>query len=156
MDQSKSQVFRCYVRKRPGFDVEAQGQLRNLREQLGIGGLDGLSVFNRYDVEGVSREVYERARETVFSEPQVDAAFDEEFPRPAGSYTLLAVEALPGQFDQRSDSAGQCIQLMTGGERPMVAYAKVYVLEGVLSAEGLGKIQGYLINPVGGRGGALD
>ena len=87
MDQSKSQVFRCYVRKRPGFDVEAQGQLRNLREQLGIGGLDGLSVFNRYDVEGVSREVYERARETVFSEPQVDAAFDEEFPRPAGSYT---------------------------------------------------------------------
>ena len=156
MDQSKSQVFRCYVRKRPGFDVEAQGQLRNLREQLGIGGLDGLSVFNRYDVEGVSREVYERARETVFSEPQVDAAFDEEFPRPAGSYTLLAVEALPGQFDQRSDSAGQCIQLMTGGERPMVAYAKVYVLEGVLSVPELDQIRSYLINPVECREASLD
>ncbi len=156
MDQSKSQVFRCYVRKRPGFDVEAQGQLRNLREQLGIGGLDGLSVFNRYDVEGVSREVYERARETVFSEPQVDAAFDEEFPRPAGSYTLLAVEALPGQFDQRSDSAGQCIQLMTGGERPLVAYAKVYVLEGVLSVPELDQIRSYLINPVECREASLD
>ena len=156
MDQSKSQVFRCYVRKRPGFDVEARGQLRDLREQLGIGGLDGLAVFNRYDVEGVGREVYERARETVFSEPQVDAAFDEEFPRPAGSYTLLAVEALPGQFDQRSDSAGQCIQLMTEGERPLVAYAKVYVLEGVLSVPELDQIRSYLINPVECREASLD
>ncbi len=156
MDESKSQVFRCYVRKRPGFDVEAQGLCRDLREQLGIGGLDGLSVFNRYDVEGVSREVYERARETVFSEPQVDAVYDEDFPRPAGSHSILAVEALPGQFDQRSDSAGQCVQLMTGGERPLVAYAKVYVLEGVLSVPELDKIRGYLINPVECREAALD
>ncbi len=156
MDESKSQVFRCYVRKRPGFDVEAQGLCRDLREQLGIGGLDGLTIFNRYDMEGVDPAVYAQARETVFSEPQVDAVYDEEFPRPAGSYTLLAVEALPGQFDQRSDSAGQCVQLMTGGERPLVAYAKVYVLEGVLSVPELDKIRGYLINPVECREAALD
>ncbi len=156
MDESKSQVFRCYVRKRPGFDVEAQGLCRDLREQLGIGGLDGLTIFNRYDMEGVDPAVYAQARETVFSEPQVDAVYDEDFPRPAGSHSILAVEALPGQFDQRSDSAGQCVQLMTGGERPLVAYAKVYVLEGVLSVPELDKIRGYLINPVECREAALD
>ena len=85
MDESKSQVFRCYVRKRPGFDVEAQGLCRDLREQLGIGGLDGLTIFNRYDMEGVDPAVYAQARETVFSEPQVDAWYDEDFPRPAGA-----------------------------------------------------------------------
>ena len=156
MDESKSQVFRCYVRKRPGFDVEAQGLCRDLREQLGIGGLDGLTIFNRYDMEGVDPAVYAQARETVFSEPQVDAVYDEDFPRPAGSHSILAVEALPGQFDQRSDSAGQCIQLMTGGERPLVAYAKVYVLEGVLSVPELDQIRSYLINPVECREASLD
>ncbi len=156
MDQSKSQVFRCYVRKRPGFDVEARGLCRDLREQLGIQGLDGLSVFNRYDVEGVSPQVYRQAKGAVFSEPQVDAVFDEDFPRPQGSYTVLAVEALPGQFDQRSDSAAQCVQLMTGGERPLIAYARVYVLEGVLSVPELDRIRGYLINPVECREASLD
>ena len=116
-----SQVFRCYVRKRPGFDVEAQGLCRDLREQLGAAGLTGLTIFNRYDVEGVSQEVCERAKATVLSEPQVDAVCEEDFPRPDGPHILLAVEALPGQFDQRSDSAAQCIQLMTGGERPLIA-----------------------------------
>ncbi len=152
----KSQVFRCFVRKRPGFDVEAQGLCRDLREQLGIGDLDGLAIFHRYDVEGISREVYEQAKGTVFSEPQVDAAYDEDFPRPAGTHSILAVEALPGQFDQRADSAAQCVQLMTGGDRPLIAYAKVYVLEGVLSVPQLARIAGYLINPVECREAAMD
>ncbi|MDE6841771.1 MAG: phosphoribosylformylglycinamidine synthase [Oscillospiraceae bacterium] len=152
----KSQVFRCYVHKRPGFDVEAQGLCRDLREQLGVRGLSALTILHRYDVEGVGPEVYRQAKGTVFSEPQVDAVYDEDFPRPAGTHSLLAVEALPGQFDQRADSAGQCIQLMTGGERPLVAYAKVYVLEGVLSVPELEKISGYLINPVECREASMD
>ena len=151
-----SQVFRCFVRKRAGFDVEAQGLCRDLREQLGVGGLGGLTIFHRYDVEGVSPEVYRQAKDTVFSEPQADSVSDEDFPRPGGAHSVLAVEALPGQFDQRADSAAQCIQLMTGGERPLVAYAKVYVLEGTLSVSELDRIRGYLINPVECREASLD
>ena len=113
----KSQVFRCFVCKRPGFDVEAQGLCRDLREQLGIEDLNGLTIFHRYDVEGVDAGVYERAKGTVFSEPQVDAVYDGDFPRPEAPHALLAVEALPGQFDQRADSCAQCIQLMAGVER---------------------------------------
>ncbi len=152
----KSQVFRCFVRKRPGFDVEAAGLCRDLREQLGIRELDRVAVLHRYDVEGVSAEVYEQAKGTVFSEPQVDEVCDGDFPRPAVPHTLLAVEALPGQFDQRADSAAQCVQLMTGQVRPLIAYAKVYVLEGALSQAGLDKIRGYLINPVECREASLD
>ena len=156
MNQSKSQVFRCFVRKRPGFDVEAQALCRDLREQLGVGSLGGLIIFNRYDVEGIDEAAYRQAKGTVFSEPQVDGVYDEDFPRPDGPHSVLAVEALPGQFDQRSDSAAQCVQLMTGGVRPLVAYAKVYALEGALSQAELDKIRGYLINPVECREASLD
>ncbi len=156
MSETTSQVFRCFVRKRPGFDVDAQALCRDLREQLGIQGLSAVSIFNRYDVEGIDAGVYGQARGTVFSEPQVDAVFDEDFPRPDGAHSLLAVEALPGQFDQRADSAAQCVQLMTGGERPLVAYAKVYVLEGALSARELERIAGYLVNPVECREASMD
>ena len=149
-------VYRCYSTKKSGFDVEAQGLLAELREQLGLDALHALAILNRYDVEGIDAAVYEQAKATVFSEPQVDAVFDGDFPRPAGTYSVLAVEALPGQFDQRADSAAQCIQLMTGGERPLIAYAKVYVLEGALSAPALEKVSDYLINPVESREAALD
>ena len=150
-----SQVFRCYVYKRPGFDVEAQGLCRDLREQLGIENLSRLTILNRYDMQGIAA-TYEQAKRTVFSEPQVDAVFDEDFPRPAGAYQVLAVEALPGQFDQRADSAAQCIQLMAGGDRPLIAYAKVYLLEGELSVSDSDTIKGYLINPVECREASLD
>ena len=156
MSETVNQVTRCFVHKRPGFDVEAQALCRDLREQLGAAGLERLTIVNRYDMEGVPPEVYRQARGTVFSEPQVDAVYDGDFPRPEGPHTLLAVEALPGQFDQRADSAAQCVQLMTGGERPLVAYAKVYVLEGELAPEELEKIKGYLINPVECREASLD
>jgi len=149
-------VYRCYATKKRGFDVEAQGLLRELREQLGLTQLQGLTILNRYDVEGVSRTVYEQAKAAVFSEPQVDSLWDEDFPGPQGDFRVLAVEALPGQFDQRADSAAQCIQLMAGGERPLIAYAKVYVLEGGLPEEELTQVKNYLINPVESREASLD
>ena len=150
------QVFRCYVEKRPGFDVEAMGVMRELREQLGISALTGLRILNRYDVDGLDQAAWQAARDTVFSEPQCDAFYEEDMPAPGGVCTVLAVEALPGQYDQRADSAQQCIQLLTGGERPRVACAKVYVLMGELTEGDLKRIKGYLINPVECREAAMD
>ncbi|MCL2588980.1 MAG: phosphoribosylformylglycinamidine synthase, partial [Oscillospiraceae bacterium] len=143
-------VFRCYVEKKPGFDVEAQGVLRSLREDLGLDTLTGLRIFHRYDAEGLDGAAWTAARETVFSEPQVDWVYD-QLPAIDGTHQQLAVEALPGQFDQRSDSAAQCIQILVGGERPRVAYAAVYALLGTLTEADLDRVRGYLINPVESR-----
>ena len=128
-------INRIFVEKRPGLSPEAENLLGDLRGFLGIESLEGVRILNRYDVEGVDPAVYERARHVVFSEPQVDVTWDETFPQPRNLHTLLAVEALPGQFDQRADSCAQCIQLMAGVERPLVAHARVYLLEGKLSGE---------------------
>lgn len=149
-------VFRCYVEKKPGFAVEAEHLFGELRHTLGLTGLTGVRVLRRYDVEGVDAAVYAAARTTVLSEPQVDALWDEVMPAPEGEHTLLAVEALPGQYDQRADSCAQCIQMMHGGERPTVRAATVYVLEGALTAQEAAKARGYLINPVESREAALD
>ena len=115
-----SRVYRCFTEKKPGFDVEAQGVLRDLRGNLGVRSIDSLRLFSRYDVEGVSGEVYSQARGIVFSEPQVDECYDEALPVFSGDHRILAVEALPGQYDQRADSCAQCIQMLLGGERPTV------------------------------------
>ena len=149
-------VFRCYVEKKPGFAVEAEHLFGELRHTLGLTGLTGVRVLRRYDVEGVDAAVYAAARTTVLSEPQVDDLWDEVMPAPEGEHTLLAVEALPGQYDQRADSCAQCIQMMHGGERPTVRAATVYVLEGALTAQEAAKARGYLINPVESREAALD
>ncbi len=149
-------VYRCYSKKKEGFDVEAQGLCRQLREQLGIDGLQSVDILNRYDVEQIDCSVYQRARDIVFSEPQVDVVYDEDFPMPRMAGAFFAVEALPGQFDQRADSAAQCIQLMAGVERPLVAYAKMYLLWGGLSQEDLDKIKAFLINPVESREASLE
>ena len=147
-------VFRCYSQKKPGFDVEAQGLCKALKEQLGIAGLKSVAILNRYDADQIDPAVYEQAKGIVFSEPMVDTVYDESFP--ATGAVVLAVEALPGQFDQRADSCAQCIQLMAGVERPLISYAKVYLLEGELSEEDLKAIRGYLINPVESREAAMD
>ncbi|MCI7474093.1 MAG: phosphoribosylformylglycinamidine synthase [Clostridiales bacterium] len=147
-------VFRCYVEKKPGFDVEAGHLLGELKGTLGLSGLAGVRVIRRYDVEGVEQAAYEAARTTILSEPQVDQLWDETMPETDGA--LLAVEALPGQYDQRADSCAQCIQMLTGGERPTVRSATVYVLAGALSEADLDKARGYLINPVESREAALD
>ena len=149
-------VYRIYVEKRPGLSPEAGSLLGDLQNFLGLTALTGLRILNRYDVEGISREVYDKARDVVFSEPQVDVTYEETFPMPQGKWQVLAVESLPGQFDQRSDSCAQCIQLMAGVERPLVACAKVYLLEGDLTAEDLEKLRHYLINPVESREASLD
>ena len=107
-------IYRIYVEKRPGLSPEAENLTSDLRGFLGIENLEGVRILNRYDVENIDPAVYQAAKTTVFSEPQVDVTWDETFPEPRTYHTLLAVEALPGQFDQRADSCAQCIALMSG------------------------------------------
>ena len=144
-------VYRVYVEKKEGLRHEAAGCFGELKSLLGIAALEGVRVLNRYDVELQDKALFDRAVRTVFSEPQVDNTFDT---LPEG--LAFAVEPLPGQFDQRADSASQCIQLMTKGDRPLVRTAKVYILEGAVSAEDLVAIKKYLINPVECREAALE
>ena len=146
-------VRRIYVEKKPTLRLEAAGLLNELRSLLGISNLTDLRLINRYDVEGLEEDVFQRAVQTVFSEPQVDDTMTE---CPAGDFQIFAVEALPGQFDQRADSASQCIQLMTQGDRPIVRTAKVYLLSGDLSVEDIEKIKKYVINPVESREAGLE
>ena len=147
-------VRRIFVEKRPGFDVEAQGLCADLNETLGIKGLTGARVFKRYDVSGLSDAEYERAVSAVFSEPNCDEVYFETLPEVRGQ--VFAVEYLPGQYDQRADSAAQCIQLFTQGERPQVKTATVYVLEGDLDGETVARIKHYIINPVESREASLE
>ncbi|MDO5709242.1 MAG: phosphoribosylformylglycinamidine synthase, partial [Coriobacteriales bacterium] len=142
-----------YVEKKPGFDVEARQLLAELQDILGIKALTNLRLVNRYDVEGISRELFEQCVPTVFSEPQSDDA-SEAMPDAAGA-TVFAVEFLPGQFDQRADSASECIQLISQGERPAVLSAKVYYLEGALTEADIASIKHYVINPVEAREASL-
>ena len=151
-----SQVYRCYVEKREGFRQEGERLCRELREQLGIAGLRWVRVLNRYDVEGLTPQQYQAALPAVFSEPQVDQYHLEQLPPVEGPHARLAVEPLPGQYDQRADSCAQCIQMLTGGERPLAASARVYLLGGELTEEELGKVRRYLINPVESRQAAPD
>ncbi len=146
-------VRRIYVEKKEGLRLEAAGLLSELRTVLGITSLEGLRLVKRYDVEGLEEDVFERAVQTVFSEPQVDDVSSE---CPSGDFQIFAVESLPGQFDQRADSASQCIQLMTQSERPLVRAAKVYLIFGAVSAEDIEKIKKYVINPVEAREASLE
>ncbi|MDI9590866.1 MAG: phosphoribosylformylglycinamidine synthase [Acidobacteriota bacterium] len=146
-------VSRVYVEKKPGFDVEARQLSHELRHTLGIQGLTKLRLINRYDVEGISEELFGRCVPTVFSEPQSDDVF---FALPAfGDAVVFAVEFLPGQFDQRADSASECVQLLTQGARPDVLTARLYVLEGALSDEDVAAVKHYVINPVEAREASL-
>ena len=127
-----SMIRRIFVEKKDAFAVEAHGLLADLRNNLGMTGLENIRMMNRYDVMGLSDEEFAMAKKLVLSEPPVDKVLEEELPIAEGSHAF-AVELLPGQYDQREDFAEQCIQLITQKERPMVAAAKVYVLEGKLS-----------------------
>lgn len=151
-----NKVYRCYTEKRPGFDVEAKGLLAELRNNLGVTSLENVRIFNRYDTEGIDDADYALARVSIFSEPQCDDCYDESMPPIEGNHMLLAVEALPGQYDQRADSCAQCIQIMTCGARPQVRTAHVYVLFGTLSDTDIETIRSYLINPVESRAASFD
>ncbi len=148
-------VRRIYVEKKKGFDIEAQGLYRDLKENLLIEGLKSVRIVNRYDVEGISDEEYSRARSLIFSEPPVDMVYDEKIEIGKGS-KVAAVEYLPGQYDQRADSASQCIQLLTCGERPEVRVAKLIILEGDISGEDYNRVRDYCINPVECREASLE
>ncbi|WP_050698949.1 phosphoribosylformylglycinamidine synthase [Anaeromassilibacillus senegalensis] len=149
-----SDVIRVFVEKKPGFDVEAQHMKADLVENLGMP-VEDLKLLNRYDISGLSKMEFEAARGTIFSEPNVDTVYDEEYPLPKG-YSVFAMEYLPGQYDQRADSAAQCVQLLTQGERPQVLTARVIALKGNLDADKLGRIQNYLVNPVESRLASLE
>ena len=146
-------VYRIYVEKKPGFDGEARQLQNELTTLLGIRSLTSLRLLNRYDVEGISEELFRQCAGTVFSEPPVDDTCSE---LPAHQGLAFAVEYLPGQFDQRADSAAECIQLISQGERPLVRSAKVYLLEGALTDAEVEEIKKYVINPVEAREASLE
>lgn len=148
-------VKRIYVEKKPEFSVEAKGLLKDLKENLLLENLEDLKIVNRYDVEGINDEIFEKAKNTVFSEPQVDECFEEEYPF-AKEDKIFGVEYLPGQFDQRANSLSECLQILTEGERPLAKSAKIYVIKGKISTEDLEKIKKYIINPVDSRECTLE
>ena len=122
-------VLRVYVEKKEELANEAHALLSDLKKLLGITSLTSVRILNRYDAENISEELFREAVRTVFSEPQLDRVSDSV---PTGDH-VFAVEYLPGQFDQRADSAAQCIQILSCGERPLIRTARVYVLNGNLT-----------------------
>ncbi len=147
-------VDRIYVERKPGLTREAQEVFAQLTGHVGVKGLTGVRVINRYDVQGLSREQFLTAVSTVFSEPQTDVVYA-NLVIPEGD-TAFAVSYLPGQFDQRADSAQQCIQMQTQGARPPVRTARVYILSGDLTDEDIARAKKHLINPVESRETGFD
>lgn len=147
-------VFRIYVEKREEFAVEAAHILSDLKTALAIDNVESVRLLNRYDVEGLSKDAFDQATVTILSEPAVDETYT-ELP-PADGARVFAIEYLPGQFDQRADSAAQCISLMTQDKRPMVRNARVYLLGGPITDEEFSRIKDYLINPVESREASLE
>ena len=146
-------VYRIYVEKKPELANEARALLSDARLLLGIRSLENVRLLNRYDAEQIDRTLFDYAVKTVFSEPQVDIVSEQ--PDLSGAH-VFAVEYLPGQFDQRADSAAQCIQIISQGERPLVRSARVYALYGALTEAEIEQIKKYVINPVEAREAALD
>jgi len=145
-------VYRVFVEKKKGLDNEARALLNDAKTLLGINSLENIRIFNRYDAQNLTEELFDYSVKTVFSEPQLDIATAEIDTKGA---TVFAVEFLPGQFDQRADSAAQCIQIISQGDRPLIRSAKVYALYGNISDDELAQIKKYVINPVEAREAAL-
>ena len=138
-------VYRVYVEKKKELANEAAALAAEIRGQLQIPGVEEVRILNRYDVEDLDREAFDYSVANVFSEPQLDVVtYEPDW----DGYTVFAVEPLPGQFDQRADSAAQCIQILTQGERPTVKAAKIYLLKGTISGAGLQAVKNHVINPV--------
>ncbi|MBR1663807.1 MAG: phosphoribosylformylglycinamidine synthase [Ruminococcus sp.] len=148
-------VYRIYVEKKTEFAVEAQSVLSDIKNALGISALKGIRIINRYDAEGLSKDDFALATPVVFSEPAVDITYD-CLPDIGSDERIFAVEYLPGQFDQRADSCAQCISLLTGGNRPAVKSAKIYIIKGGISESELAQIKHYIINPVESREASLE
>ena len=145
-----SNVRRVYVEKKPPYAVKANEVLEDIRSYLGISGVQGVRVLIRYDVENITEESYKKACLSVFSEPPVDILYEEEFPLGADE-KAFAVEYLPGQFDQRADSAVQCVRFLNENEEPVIRSATTYVIRGQFDDGQLKQIKSYCINPVDSR-----
>ena len=150
-----SSVRRIYVEKKPAYAVAAKDLFENIRDYLGIRTVTGVRVLIRYDIENISDKTYEDAKITIFSEPPVDVLYEEAFPMQEGE-TAFSVEALPGQFDQRADSAEQCVKLLNENEEPVIRSATTYVIAGACSEEELAHIKDFCINPVDSRENNAD
>ena len=146
-------VYRVCVEKKPGLAPECASLLSDCRSFLDLKGLESVRIWNRYDVEGIDETLFAYATNTVFSEPQLDLTSGEI--DASGAAAVFAVEPLPGQFDQRADSAAQCIQLLSQGERPRIRTAKVYALYGTLSEKDVEAVKHHVINPVESREASL-
>ncbi|MBR4091789.1 MAG: phosphoribosylformylglycinamidine synthase, partial [Mogibacterium sp.] len=166
-------VYRIYVEKKEGLANEAAALRSKLKTLLGIERIENVRVINRYDVENIDEALFADCRWKVFAEPQLDNTADsleemtglfidgngyayEDEERAVRKAFTFAVEALPGQYDQRADSAEQCIQIISRGERPTVRYARVYVLYGDLMPADIDAVRNYVINPVESREASLD
>lgn len=152
----QSSVRRVLVEKRPGFDLEAQSLKKDLIENLHIDTIENIRVLNRYDVEGLSEEVFYNAAKTIFSETNLDIVYYDEIENIDKNNKVFAIEYLPGQYDQRGDWAAQCIQIVNEGKRPNISTAKVYILFGNISDEDYCRIKSYCINPVDSREASLE
>ncbi|HJB19433.1 MAG TPA: phosphoribosylformylglycinamidine synthase [Candidatus Bariatricus faecipullorum] len=150
-----SSVKRVYVEKKPEFAVQAKELEQEVKSYLGIGGVKKLRVLNRYDVENISDETFEKACRGVFAEPPVDLLYLEDFPH-GETDRIFSVEYLPGQFDQRADSAVQCVQFIREDELPVIRTATTYVLEGEITEEELEAVKAHCINPVDSRETGLE
>ena len=146
-------VYRVFVEKKKELANEAKSLLNEIREFLEITSLEDLRIINRYDAENIEKSLFEYSKTTVFSEPQLDVVTDSI---EAKGGVVFAVEPLPGQFDQRADSAAQCIQIISCGERPTIRTAKVYVLYGSLTQNQIDRIKSHVINPVECREASLE
>ncbi len=149
-----SNVRRIFVEKKPDFAVQAKEMLSEIKSYLGIQSVTGVRVLIRYDVEHISEETYQKALAAVFSEPPVDNVYQEEFE--AGDAQVFSVEYLPGQYDQRADSAEQCVKLLNENETPIIRSATTYVIEGEVSSSQLDAIKKHCINPVDSRETGLE
>ena len=149
-----SQVRRVYAEKKPSFAVAAKELKSEIKSYLGIKTVTNVRVLIRYDIENISQETYEQAKVTVFSEPPVDDLYEESFE--AGAARVFSVEYLPGQFDQRADSAVQCVRLLNEEEEPIIRSATTYVIEGEIDEEQFEAIKKHCINPVDSRETGMD
>ena len=150
-----SKVYRVFAEKKKGNDIEAVHMLNDLKNNVGITGLEEVRIINRYDAEGLSEESFKAAVKGVFSEANLDDVYYEEMTF-SPEWRVFATEYLPGQYDQRADSAAQCIQLLTVGERPTVTSAKVIAVKGNITDAEFDKIKAYVINPVESRLASMD
>ena len=150
-----SNVRRVYVEKKPAFAVQAKELKHEISSYLGIRSVSSVRVLIRYDVENITDEVFERACKTVFAEPPVDDLYLEEFPAAQQAH-VFSVEYLPGQFDQRADSAVQCVQFLDEEAKPIIRSATTYVIEGEITGEEFAAIKNHCINPVDSRETGLE